>query len=118
MPFVWFGELLLRHVPLLVPASTKSVRLRSRGHRFVSSSCLKLGSVNAMMIGDWVYLDCEIFELLRSPALLQYHQRLQSHERMSRPVAAGEATSNSQRPQCRLRRHGSQYVSQAYACQW
>jgi hypothetical protein len=37
---------------------------------------------------------------------------------MSRPAAAGEGTLNSQRPQCRLRRHGSQYVSQACACQW
>ena len=88
MPFVWFGELLLRHVPLLVLALTKSVRLRSRGYRSVSSFCLNWGLVNSITIGPCVYLDCEIFELVRSPDLLQYHQR------MSQPAAAGEGISN------------------------
>ena len=118
MPFVWFGELLPRHVPLLVPALTRHSRLRSCCYHFVSSFCLNCGSVNSITIGPCAYLDCAIFALARSPDLLQYYQRLQYHRRMSPPGAADEGTSNSQRPQCRLRRHGSQYVSQAYACQW
>jgi hypothetical protein len=112
MLFVWFGELLLPHVPVLVPASsTQSVRLRSRGYQSVSSFGLDWRSVNSITVGPCVYLGCEIVELVRSPDLLQYHQR------MSPPGAADEGTANSQRPQCRLRRQGSQYMSQAYSCQ-
>jgi hypothetical protein len=64
-----------------------------------------------MTIGPYVYLDGAISELLRSPDPLQYPQG------MSPPAAVDDRTPNSERPPCRLRRHDSQYVSQAYSCQ-
>lgn len=112
MLFVWFGELFLQHVSFLVSASIKSVQLRFRDYRFVFSFDLNKGSVHSITIRPCFYLDCVVLGSACSLDLLRYHQR------MSRPAAADEGTSNSQRPECRLRRYGSQYMRQAYSGQW
>ena len=106
---VCFDELRSQRSPLLVPALINYVLPRSHGYHRVFSFFQTIVKSTWERAGCCVYLCCLLLEYV-PPDLLRYHQR------GSWP--AGEVTSNSPRPQCRLRCRGPRYVSQAYSGQW